>query len=49
MKNTWIANIVTILGVIGMLLIAGFSLPVSLCILGVTIAGCTYLTTNENK
>lgn len=48
MKNTWIANIVTILGVIGMLLIAGFNIWVSSLILGGTVIGCAYLT-NENK
>lgn len=48
MKNTWIANIVTILGVTGMLLIAGFNIWISSLILGGTVIGCAYLT-NENK
>lgn len=48
-KNTTIANGVTILGVTGMLIIAGFSLPVSLSILGSTTAGCVYLTAKQDK
>ena len=48
-KNTGIANGVTILGVTGMLIIAGFSLPVSLAILGATTVGCGYLTVKQDK
>ena len=43
-KNTLIANTTTILGVAGMLPIAGFSLPVSAAILATTTAGCISLT-----
>ena len=47
MNNTMIANIVTIGGVTAMLGIAGFSLPISLTILGVTTLGCGYLTIKD--
>ena len=46
-KNTLIANTTTILGVAGMLAIAGFSLPVSAAILATTTAGCISLTKRE--
>lgn len=46
-KNTAVANLVTIGGVTVMLAIAGFSLPVSLGILGITTVGCGYVTMKE--
>jgi hypothetical protein len=49
MNNTTVANLATIGGVTLMLGIAGFSLPISLAILGVTTAGCAYLTYKEGK
>jgi hypothetical protein len=49
MNNTTVANLATIGGVTLMLGIAGFSLPISLAILGVTTAGCAYLTYTEGK
>lgn len=47
MNNTQIANLVTIGGVSVMLGIAGFTLPISLTVLGATTLGCAYLTTKK--
>ena len=47
-KNT-IANITTISGVTGMLLIAGFSIPVNLTILSLTTLSCAYLSLRGDK
>ena len=49
MNNTTVANLVTIGGVTLMLGIAGFSLPISLAVLGATTVGCAYLTSKEGK
>lgn len=49
MNNTTVANLVTIGGVTLATIIAGFTLPVSLGIIGATTMGCAYLTYKEDK
>lgn len=49
MNNTTVANLVTIGGVTLATVIAGFTLPVSLGIIGATTMGCAYLTYKEGK
>lgn len=49
MNNTTVANLVTIGGATLCSMIAGFSLPVSLGVVGATIMGCAYLTYKEGK
>lgn len=48
-NKTMVANLTTMGGVTLMLGIAGFSLPISLAILGVTTLGCAYLTTKDKE
>mgnify|MGYP001280936262 FL=1 len=48
-KNTIIADVVTMGGITACTIIAGFSLPVSLGIIGATTIGCAYLTYKEGK
>ena len=48
-NKTMVANLITIGGVTLMLGVAGFTLPVSLTILGATTLGCGYLTTKDER
>lgn len=48
-NKTMVANLITIGGVTAMLSIAGFSLPISLAILGATTLGCSYLTIKDEE
>ena len=49
MNNTTVANLVTVGGITIATMIAGFSFPVSLSIIGATTLGCAYLTYKEGK
>lgn len=49
MNNTTVANLATIGGITVATIIAGFSFPVSLSIIGATTLGCAYLTYKEGK
>ena len=49
MNNTTVANLVTVAGITLATIIAGFSFPVSLSIIGATALGCGYLTYKEGK
>lgn len=49
MNNTTVANLVTVGGITLATMIAGFSFPVSLSIIGATTIGCAYLTYKEDK
>ena len=47
--NTTFANLLSIGGTTMMVAIAGFSLPVSLAIIGASTVGCAYLTLKDSK
>lgn len=47
-EKTTLANAISLAGITGMLAIAGFSLPVTLGFLGVSVAGLGILTVREN-
>ena len=47
--NTTFANLLSIGGTTMMVAIAGFSLPVSLAIIGASTVGCAYLTLKDSN